>query len=333
MKKVRFAVCGLGFIGKKHVECINNNPEAELIATIDIDPNKGPDFLSLEDFINSNVADKCDVLCVATPNFLHINQSILALKHRLNVICEKPLGLNIEECLLLQKAEDESGKKVICVLQNRYSPPIKWLKEIVSTKQLKEVFHIQINCYWNRDDRYYFPNGKKHDWKGVKEKDGGVLFTQFSHFVDILTWVFGEIHHVNHISSNFTHQEKTDFDDTGSITFKLENGAIGNFNYSTSVWNKNLESSIIVIGKNGSVKIGGQYMDHVEICDVESYTLPELQESEPPNDYGNYKGSAQNHKFVIQNAVDFILHNKDIDVNLQEGIKSVKNIIAMTNES
>ena len=326
MKKVKFAVCGLGFIGKKHINLIKSNPQAELIATIDTDVSKNVDFLSLNDFLISDLASSCDFVCICTPNFLHIEQSIQTLKSGIHVICEKPLGLSYNECLHLQKIEKESGKKVICVLQNRYSPPIQWLKKVISGNLLGDIYQVQINCYWNRDDRYYFPNGEKHQWKGIKEKDGGVLFTQFSHFVDILTWVFGEISEVKHTSDNFTHQDKTDFDDTGSIIFRLSNHAIGNFNYSTAVWNQNLESSMIVLGEKGSIKVGGQYMDKVEICHIENYDMPQLKESQPPNDYGHYKGSAQNHIFVIQNAIDFALHNKAIDVNLEEGILSVKNI-------
>ena len=78
---------------------------------------------------------------------------------------------------------------------------------------------------------------------------------------------------------------------------------MGSLNYSTSVWDKNLESSITVIAENGSVKIGGQYMNEVEVCSIEGYTMPELKESNPANDYGPYKGSAANHNYVISNVI------------------------------
>lgn len=316
----------MGFIGHKHAKLIVENPNAELKATIDIDPSKNSDFSSLEDFFNSEQSESCDFICVCTPNYLHVKHSKQVLESGINVICEKPLGLSVKECNELKIAEKESGKKVFCVLQNRYSPPIKWLKTIISENKLGELFHVQINCYWNRDDRYYFPNGKKHSWKGTKSKDGGVLFTQFSHFVDILTWTFGLVKNVTSMNNNYTHKGKTDFPDTGSIIFELENGAIGNLNYSTAVWDKNLESTVTVLGNQGSVKIGGQYMDKVEICNIKNYSMPSLEPSMPPNDYGHYKGSAQNHLFVIQNAIDFVLKNAEIDVNLEEGILSVRNI-------
>ena len=333
-KEVKFVVLGYGFIGKKHAELIHLNEQSYLAAVIEIDEEKQRFiraeypytviFSTLEEFFKSNI--RADFIAICTPNHLHCLQSKSCLQQGLHVICEKPLGLKLEECLELENVSKETGKQIFCVLQNRYSPPIQWLKSVISNDKLGDIIHVQVNCYWNRDDRYYYPNGKKHDWKGTKEKDGGVLFTQFSHFVDILTWVLGEVKDVHHISNNFVHQGKTDFNDTGSIIFKLSNNAIGNFNYSTAVWDKNLESSMIILGSKGSIKIGGQYMDKVEYCHIENYSLPEIADSQPPNDYGHFKGSAQNHQFVIQNSIDYFLNNSPIDVDLKEGILSVKNI-------
>lgn len=333
-KKISFAVVGYGFIGRKHAELVGLNPESELIAIVEPDPENSalakknhpntPLFSNLASFFASET--KTDFINICTPNYLHIAHSKECLAYGSNVICEKPLGINLASAQELKKISLENKKEVFCVLQNRYSPPIKWLKEVVNNGSIGKVSHVQINCYWNRDDRYYFPNGKKHAWKGIKSKDGGVLYTQFSHFVDILTWVFGEVSNVNHRSSNFKHLNKTDFDDTGSIVFDIKDGGIGNFNYSTAVWDKNLESSLTVIGEKGSLKIGGQYMDQVVHCHIQDYEMPTLEDSQPANDYGHYKGSAQNHKFVIQNAIDFILKDAKIDVSLDEGLASIENI-------
>ncbi|HEY4798505.1 MAG TPA: gfo/Idh/MocA family oxidoreductase, partial [Bacteroidia bacterium] len=94
-------------------------------------------------------------------------------------------------------------------------------------------------------------------------------------------------------------------------------------NYSTAVWDKNLESSISVIGSKGSVKVGGQYMDKVEYCHIKDYTMPQLKETAPANDYGLYKGSANNHNFVINNVVDSIKGRQTITTNALEGMKVV----------
>src|SRR5437868_14678490 len=104
---------------------------------------------------------------------------------------------------------------------------------------------------------------------------------------------------------------------------------MGTINYSTSVWDKNLESSITIIGEKGSIKVGGQYMEKIEYCHIENYTLPELPATNPPNDYGAYKGSAANHQFVIQNVIDTLTGKSTITTNAEEGMKVVKIIQRM----
>src|SRR5665213_4083353 len=181
------------------------------------------------------------------------------------------------------------------------------------------IFMVQLNCYWNRDERYY----KKDGWKGSQNLDGGTLFTQFSHFIDIMYWLFGDIKDIQARFKDFTHAALTEFEDSGFVNFNFMNGGMGCINYSTAVWDSNLESSITVIGSNGSVKIGGQYMDKVETCHIKNYPIPILAPTEPANDYGSYKGSANNHHFMIQNVIDTLTGKNTITTNAMEGMKVV----------
>ena len=178
---------------------------------------------------------------------------------------------------------------------------------------------VQVNCYWNRDERYY----KEGSWKGSGDLDGGTLFTQFSHFIDIMYWLFGDIEQIQGKFADFNHKDSTDFEDSGFVSFKFLNGGMGCINYSTSVANQNLESSLTIIGSNGSVKIGGQYMNEVEVCNVKGYEMPVLDASNPANDYGAYKGSAANHNYVIGNVIDTLKGRTSATTNALEGLKVV----------
>lgn len=112
------------------------------------------------------------------------------------------------------------------------------------------------------------------------------MFTQFSHWIDLLYWMFGDIKDVQAKFSDFNHATSTDFEDSGFVNFRFVNGGMGSINYSTSVWDKNLESSISIVGSKGSVKVGGQYMDKVVYCHIKDYVIPTLAETAPANDYG-----------------------------------------------
>jgi len=213
-------------------------------------------------------------------------------------------------------------------MQNRYSPPSVWIKEIIEKGILGKIYMVQLNCYWNRDERYY----KQDTWHGKKDLDGGTLFTQFSHFIDIMYWLFGDIQNIIAKLNDFNHQQLTEFEDSGFIHFDFVNGGMGCLNYSTAIWNKNVESSMTIIAENGSVKIGGQYMNEVEYCHIKDYNMPKLAPTNPGNDYGAYKGSAQNHHYVIENVVDVLKNRSTITTNALEGLKVVEIIERMYNK-
>ena len=324
-KKIKFAVVGCGHIGKRHAEMILGNPEAELVALCDagekdklgIEKYDVPFFASIDELLNSKIA--VDVVNICTPNGLHAVHSIKALEKKYHVVCEKPMGLTKLECEEVIFKALQMSKNFFCVMQNRYSPPSVWIKDLIENKVLGDIFMVQLNCYWNRDDRYY----KKGGWKGTQELDGGTLFTQFSHFIDIMYWLFGDIINIQAKFQDFTHQNSTDFEDSGFVSFDFINGGMGSLNYSTAVATQNLESSITIIGKNGSVKIGGQYMNEVEVCNIDGYKMPKLAEANPPNDYGPYKGSAANHHFIIENVIDTLKGRTTATTNALEGLKVV----------
>lgn len=323
MDKVRFAVVGCGHMGKRHAEMIRRNSEAELVALIDVKPSEllgiddfgVPFFDSLEAFLASDM--ECDVVNIATPNGFHSDQALTCLDAKKHVVVEKPMATTKADAEKVIFKALHVHKHLFTVMQNRYSPPAVWLKEMIDSGRLGEVYMVQINCYWNRDERYY----KQDTWHGDKELDGGTLFTQFSHFIDIMYWLFGDIEDIQARFADFNHADLTDFEDSGFVNFKFVSGGMGSLNYSTSVAMQNLESSLTVIAENGSIKIGGQYMDKVEFCNVIDYTFEVLPPTNPSNDYGNYKGSAANHNYIIENVINVLKNRSTITTNALEGLK------------
>lgn len=324
-KIIRFAVVGAGHIGKRHSEMIRRNPESELVSICDIKPASElglnlpdvPFFSSVSEMLEKG--PECDVVCICTPNGLHAEHTLKALENKKHVVIEKPMALSVADCEKVIFKALQVSRQVFCVMQNRYSPPSVWIKNIVESGTLGNIFMVQLNCYWNRDDRYY--TGK--NWKGKQDLDGGTLFTQFSHFIDIMYWLFGDITDIQAKFDDFTHKNLTDFEDSGFVNFRFINGGMGSINYSTAVWDTNLESSITIIGEKGSIKIGGQYMNQVEYCHVKDYTMPELPPASPANDYGAYKGSAANHHFIIENVIDTLQGRTTATTNALEGLKVV----------
>lgn len=326
MSTSKFAVVGCGRIGQRHIEMIRNLANAELVATCDVKnaselglAEGTPHFTSLEELLRVH---SVDVLAVASPNGVHAQHALLGIESGAHVIIEKPMALHKSDAERVLHAALQRGRYVFGVMQNRYSPPSEWLKSVVGDGVLGEIYQVHIDCFWNRDDRYYHAGG----WHGTKDLDGGTLFTQFSHFIDILYWVFGDVKPLSALLRNYNHAHSIEFEDSGLVHFALpqHGAALGSLNYSTSVWDANLESSMTVIGSKGSIKVAGQYMNEVVHCHIEGYRMPELAPSNPPNDYGPYKGSAANHMYVYENVRDVLGGTKPITTNALEGLKVVE---------
>ena len=324
-QKIRFAVIGCGHIGKRHAGIIQGNSDCALVALCDgkARENLGLDafsdalfFNSIDELFESKIA--LDVVVIASPNGYHEAQALKILDNGCHVVIEKPMALTKASCERIIFKALQKQKHVFCVMQNRYSPPSVWLKEIVEKRVLGDIYMVQTNCYWNRDDRYY----KKGDWHGTKNLDGGTLFTQFSHFIDLLYWCFGDITNIQAKFNNFSHTHSTDFEDSGFVNFDFVDGGMGSLNYSTAVWEKNLESSITIIAENGAVKFGGQYMDEVLYCHIKDHSLYKPARFEE-NLAGLSTLREANHRYVYQNIVGVLKGKESISTNALEGLKVV----------
>ncbi|HRJ85075.1 MAG TPA: Gfo/Idh/MocA family oxidoreductase [Ignavibacteria bacterium] len=325
MNKLKFAIIGCGRIAARHAEIINNI--AELSAVCDIKPERANDFAekysadpynAIEELLKNE--NNIDVVSICTPNSFHTEHTILALKAGKNVLCEKPMAISVSDCKRMMIEADKSGKDLFIVKQNRFNPPVAALKEVIDSGKLGKLLNVELNCFWNRNDEYY----RQSDWKGKKAIDGGTLFTQFSHFIDLLYWLIGDFKTLNGIGRNFIHNELVEFEDTGVVIGEFENGALCTINYTVNSHKQNMEGSITVFGEKGTVKIGGQYLNVLEYQSIDGFEITGLPASRPANDYGFYQGSMSNHEKVYENVLDVLTKGGTIAANAYEGMKTVE---------
>lgn len=319
---VRFAIIGCGRIGKRHAE--QAIKVGTLVAVCDINEERANEFAacydakayySLEKLLSTEKT--ITVISICTPNGLHASHSILSLNAGLNVLCEKPLCISVDDGKQMIKTAVNSGNKLFVVKQNRYNPPIVFLKNLIENDKLGKIYSFQLNCFWNRPNAYYT------DWKGTKKLDGGTLYTQFSHFIDLLYWLLGDVAMVKSSIKNFAHAG-IEIEDSGAAIIEMKSGAIGTLNYTVNAFEKNMEGSFTVFAEKGTVKVGGQYLNELEYCKVEGINEPNLPKGNPANGYGFYQGSMSNHNEVYENIVR-ALQNPTHDVaSGEEGLKTVE---------
>jgi predicted dehydrogenase len=260
-----------------------------------------------------------NVVSICSPNGLHAQHSIQSLKAGFHVLCEKPMAINVNDCGEMIKTAEQANKRLFAIKQNRFNPPVEAVKKLIDEGRLGKIYSVQLSCFWNRNADYY-----ANSWKGTKNLDGGTLYTQFSHFVDLLYWMIGDVKDVEAYTSNYAHQDTIEFEDTGVVILKFQNGAIGTINYSVNSYGKNMEGSLTIFGEKGTVKIGGQYLNELEYQNIAGYKIENLATGNTANNYGNYQGSMSNHDKIYANLVDVLTNNASISTSAFEGLKTVE---------
>jgi UDP-N-acetyl-2-amino-2-deoxyglucuronate dehydrogenase len=321
---IRFALAGCGRIGQRHAEHISKL--GKLVAVCDIDEAKAKQVAaqygvkahsSLESLLKNE--KEIDVVSVCTPNGMHAQHTIQSLRAGFHVLCEKPMAITVFDCGEMIKEAEKANRRLFIVKQNRFNPPIAAVKKVIDEGRLGKILSVQLNCYWNRNPEYY-----SNSWKGTRDLDGGTLFTQFSHFIDLLYWMVGDVKSVKALAQNANHEGVIEFDDQGVAILEFYNGVIGSIHYTVNTFKKNMEGSLTIFGEKGTVKIGGQYLNELEYQNIEGFEIKDLPPGNPPNNYGNYIGSMSNHDKVYANVIEVLSGNGIIATNGFEGLKTVE---------
>ena len=319
----KFAIIGCGKIAERHAE--NIIKRGLVSAVCDIMPTKADilsakfnakPYYSLKGMLEHETELTVAVIC--TPNGLHALHTTQCLQAGLHVLCEKPLCIRSEDGKAMIASAQKTGKYLFVVKQNRFNPPVAEVKKLCDENRLGKITSFQINCFWNRPPEYY-----ENSWRGTKELDGGTLYTQFSHFIDLLYWVLGDVKAVKVLTKNFLHPS-IEFEDTGVVIFEMESGAIGTLNYTVNSFEKNMEGSFTLFGDKGTIKIGGQYLNELEYQAIENYKIKPLPSLKQANNYGFYQGSMSNHDKVYENLFNALENSRHKMTNAEDGLKTVE---------
>jgi UDP-N-acetyl-2-amino-2-deoxyglucuronate dehydrogenase len=279
-RMLKFSLLGYGHIGKVHKQAIEETIGAELVSIIDINIKKDdvdlPIYTSLEDFLDKD--QETDVVVIATPNGMHKGHAIQCMEGGKHVLIEKPIALNSVDAKEIMAAAERTGKRVFSSMQLRFSPPVSFVKNLLENNSLGKIFMVNIHCYWNRNKNYYMAR----EWHGSNEMDGGVLFTQFSHFIDIINYWFEETKCTNASFYNFNHQGITEFADSGKLDFTADE-AVGSMIFTTSIYEKNFKSGIEIIAEKGTIEIGDQYLNEVKFSNLKNVVCSQNLSTEVRN--------------------------------------------------
>jgi UDP-N-acetyl-2-amino-2-deoxyglucuronate dehydrogenase len=319
----QFALVGCGRIGSRHAEQIHS--KAKLAAVCDTNRERAEDFgrrygARVYDNIDALLASEpgVEVVSVCTPNGLHAEHCIKSLQAYRHVLCEKPLCLTSAGAWEMLNTSHFFRRQLHIVKQNRYNAPVQYVKSLLDSGALGRILSFQLNCFWQRPDSYY--NG---DWHGDQHLDGGLLYTQFSHFIDLLYWYLGDITSAQGFRANHGMRRHLHTEDTGMALLQTADGVGGTLHYTINSGERNREGSLTLFGERGSVKIGGEYLNKLEWISLPD--APPFEEGMGgANDYGTYTGSMSNHHLVYDDLLRALGGERNALPTILEAVKTVE---------
>ncbi|MFH0766687.1 MAG: Gfo/Idh/MocA family oxidoreductase [Bacillota bacterium] len=232
MKKLRVGIVGCGNIFSMHAISIKLNNILELVAVCDnkkeraIDAANKYQAIAYDDYENMLEEANLDAIHICTPHYLHAPMTILAAKHHVHVLTEKPMAIHKSDAKEMIRVCAEQQVFLGVIFQNRYNKGAVFLKERLTSGKLGKIKGAKCQVTWDRSDAYYMQS----DWKGTWDKEGGgVVIDQAIHTLDLMRWfIDSKIDYIDATIANRAH-EKIDVEDTAEGMIKFKNGIIANF--------------------------------------------------------------------------------------------------------
>jgi len=302
----KIALVGCGRIFQRHIEAIRAIDGLQIAIVCDSDEQKAKkasellgvpyttDLCSLRDV---------DVVSVLTPSGNH-PAHVIALAEHTNIpyiICEKPISLTVREAVAMIRIVKANGKTLLPVYQNRYNPLVAYMRELIISGALGRVHQFVCNVFWNRNDDYF-----AIDWHGTVDLDGGVLYTQASHYVDMIHYFFGEIDQAKGFGGSL---RGLPVQDSVSAVCTFKNGVIGTINATVSTYQKNYLTEFTLIAEKGTIRLSGTNLNKIDFWNVQGMEKPDMDFS-ISHEYG--KGHDAMYKYFVEGKLDVFPSHDDV---------------------
>lgn len=326
-RRIRFALVGCGRIATNHFDAIaQHSARCELVGVCDIDQaalaraaeaTGAHPYRSLSEMLARSDAD---AVVIATPSGLHPEQAIQIAAAGRHVITEKPMATRWEDGKRMVGACDAAGVRMFVVKQNRRNATLQLLKRAVDKKRFGRIYMVNLNVFWTRPDAYY--NSAK--WRGTWEYDGGAFMNQASHYVDLIDWIVGPVESLQAYTATLARD--IEVEDTGVISLRWRNGALGSMNVTMLTYPRNMEGSITILGETGTVRIGG-----VAVNDVQQWEFAAPDEDDLLVREASYQTTSvygYGHPLYYDNVIKVLRGEAEPETDGREGLKSLEVLVA-----
>ncbi len=332
---MKYALIGCGRIATNHVKAVINN-ELDFVAACDLHLDAIEVLLSKHGLEKEKSIDRytdykkmlaehpeIELVAIATDSGVHAEITLYCIEQGVNVIVEKPMTMSMSDAEEIIKRSEEKRVKVSVCHQNRFNVAIQEMRQALEAGRFGRISHGSINVRWNRGKQYY----DQATWRGKWASDGGCLFNQCIHGIDLLRWMMGdEVEEVFGVTKQQFH-DYLECEDVGMAVVKFKNGAIGTIEGTVNVYPKNLEETLYLFGETGTVKIGGTSTNNIDVWNFADEKKDDeekagLQEA-TSNVYGN------GHTSLYADVMDAVKNDRRPYVDAVAGRNAVEMILAI----
>ena len=330
---MKYALIGCGRIAVNHIKAVVNN-NLDMVAVCDVVPENIDSlfektgykqnikrYTDYKEMISDNPS--LELIAIATESGVHAEIALYCIDHGINVIIEKPMAMSMKDAEEIIARSEEKGVKVSVCHQNRFNIAVQQMRSAVEAGRFGRISHGSINVRWNRNRSYY----DQAPWRGKWASDGGCLFNQCIHGIDLLRWMMGdEVEEVYGVTKQQFH-DYLECEDIGMAVVKFKNGAVGTIEGTVNVYPQNLEETLYMFGENGTVKIGGKSTNNIDVWNFVDETEEDQKNKGLAEQTSNVYGNG--HTSLYADVIDAIQNDRKPYVDAVAGRNAVEMILAI----
>ena len=331
---MNYALIGCGRIAANHIKAAKNN-QLNITAVCDVKPEAMETLLAkhgLErdtsikrytDYRRMLAENDLEMIAIATESGAHAEIALACIDQGIHVIIEKPIAMSMADADEIIRRGREKRVKVWPCHQNRFNIAVQETRRALETGRFGELSHGSIHVRWNRNRDYY----TQAPWRGTWAQDGGCLMNQCIHGIDLLRWMMGDKVEEVYGATRRQFHDYLECEDVGMAVVKFRNGAIGTIEGTANVYPKNLEETLYLFGRSGTVKIGGTSTNNIDVWDFADEAEADrakrgLQEV-TSNVYGN------GHTSLYADMIGAVREDRDPYVDAVAGRNALEMVLAV----
>lgn len=275
---LKVAITGCGVIGRTHAVALQEFPGASVVALVDAIPDAAE---SLAGFIEASgrprpsvhtsltdafAAADIDLVALATPSGLHIQQGLEVLAAGKHVVIEKPLDVDLSRAQEIEAAANEAARHGLVasvISQHRFDQASVAVADAVAKGRFGRLTSAIASVAWWRGQGYY----DSGDWRGTWSMDGGgALMNQGVHTVDLLLWFMGRPVEIHAHTARLAH-DRIEVEDTAVATVTFENGGLAVLHATTAAY-PGLTVRVQLMGSEGSAVVDNDQLQYFHAKDT-----------------------------------------------------------------